>query len=334
MVSGMPLPKVHGDALRELSSIPRTRLGGYPTPVHELVRLPQTLGWPGRLLVKRDDAAHFAFGGNKVRKMEYYAAAAREAGADVLITTGGVQSNHARVVAATAARLGLGCVLVTNGPPPSALTANALLGDLLGAERQFVASREDRAPAMERLVADLTARGRRPFAIPLGASTGLGSLGFVLAVGELLAQIDPPDLIVHAASSGGTTAGLALGCALHGLRTRVLAVSADEPVDVLRASVARVVADAAALIGAGIDEREALARCEFTDAFVGEGYGIPTPASDEALRLCARTEALFLDPTYTAKAMAALVARLRGGVVDASARVVFWHTGGQVGLFR
>jgi D-cysteine desulfhydrase/L-cysteate sulfo-lyase len=139
---------------------------------------------------------------------------------------------------------------------------------------------------------------------------------------------------VHAASSGGTTAGLLAGCALHGLPTRLLAVSADEPVAVLLSEVARVIDELAALLGVPLPTAELLASCEITDAWVGEGYGVPSAASTEALRLCARSEALFLDPTYTAKAMAALVDGVRAGRIGPGTDVVFWHTGGQVGLFR
>ncbi|MCC6619541.1 MAG: pyridoxal-phosphate dependent enzyme [Chloroflexi bacterium] len=317
-----------------LAAVPRLQLAGWPTVVDDVPRLAAALGWSGPLRVKRDDAASFAFGGNKVRKMEFYAAAARAAGADTLVTIGGLQSNHARVVAATAARLGMACTLVTNGTRPDVTTANALLDELLGAGRVFVADRGDREPAMARVVADLEARGKRPFAIPLGASTGLGALGFVAAAGELFDQGPAPQLIVHAASTGGTTAGLLVGCALRGVATRILAVSADEPSGVLRDEVRRIVVEIAEELDVVLDVEALLANCTFTDAYVGEGYGIPTEASTCALRLCARTEALFLDPTYTAKAMAALVDVLRDGRLEPGAPVVFWHTGGQVGLFR
>lgn len=326
-------PALHG-ALARLAAVPRLRLADWPTAADDAPRLAAALGWSGPLLVKRDDAASFAFGGNKVRKMEFYAAAAQAAGADTLVTIGGLQSNHARVVAATAARLGMACTLVTNGIRPDVTTANALLDELLGAGHVFVADREDREPAMAGVVADLEARGKRPFAIPLGASTGLGALGFVVAAGELLDQCPTPQLIVHAASTGGTTAGLLVGCALRGVATRVLAVSADEPPDVLRDEVRRIVGEIAGELDVAFDVEALLASCAFTDAYVGEGYGIPTEASTAALRLCARTEALFLDPTYTAKAMAGMVDVLRDGRLDPGAPVVFWHTGGQVGLFR
>ena len=164
--------------------------------------------------MKRDDAIPFGFGGNKVRKLQLVAADALAAGADTLVTLGGVQSNHARATAAVAAKLGLRCLILANGRRQRRRTANALLDHLLGAEVEYIASREQRAPALHTAIERLRNAGRKPFAIPLGASTPLGALGFVRAIGELLQQTPPPSVIIHAASSGGTQAGLVAGCAL------------------------------------------------------------------------------------------------------------------------
>jgi len=281
--------------------------------------------------VKRDDAIGFGFGGNKIRKLRFVAAAARAAGADTLITCGGIQSNHARATAAVAARLGMRCILVANGAPQPRPTANALLAQLLGAEIRYVQSRQDRAPAMEAAASECSAAGRRPFVVPLGASTPLGAAAYALAVGELLQQTVAPDVIVHATSSGGTQAGLVAGCRLYGLSTRVIGVSADDPSAAIQLEIRRILTGLEQLTGL---EGGTLAdvAVDVDDRFVGPGYGEPTPASDEARDLAARREALFLDSTYTAKAMAALIARGRAGEFD-GATVVFWHTGGQVGLF-
>ena len=283
-----------------------------------------------RLLIKRDDAIAFGFGGNKVRKLAFVAAAAQAEGADTLITAGGVQSNHARATAATAAKLGMRAILVANGQPPARPAANALLDALLGAEVVYVSNRDERTPKMNEIADRLRAEGRRPYVIPIGASTPLGALGYVHAVAELIDQIKAPDVIVHSTSSGGTQAGIVAGCRLLGLQTRVIGVSADERAQVLQADVEAIVR--------GIDELvRPPARTSFTveidDRFVGEGYGVPTAASREAIDLTARTEAIFLDPTYTAKAMAGLIAYLRDHTFDDGQTVVFWHTGGQVGLF-
>jgi 1-aminocyclopropane-1-carboxylate deaminase/D-cysteine desulfhydrase-like pyridoxal-dependent ACC family enzyme len=324
----------HASALDQLDSIAALPLMRAPSPLEEMVRLRAALEVGGpRLLVKRDDAIPFGFGGNKVRKLQLVAAKALADGADTLITCGGVQSNHARATAATAARFGLGCVVVANGARPTALTGNALLLELLGAQVEYVATRAERDAGMERAAARLRREGRVPYVIPLGASTSLGAMAFARAIGEMLRQIEPPDVIVHACSSGGTQAGLLAGCALHGLTTRVVGVSADDPAAEIADKVSRIIAGMGRLLG--IDGEELAAACptEVDDSFVGEGYGVATAASREAQQLAARTEALFVDHTYTAKALAALIAYARDGRFRAGQTVLFWHTGGQVGLF-
>ena len=320
-------------AIRQANELPVIALGELPSPVEELHRLRAALGRGPRLLVKRDDAIPFGFGGNKVRKLAVVVAQAVANGADTLITVGGLQSNHARATAATAAKLGLKCHLIANGQRPDKLTGNALLDALLGADVEYVAERSDRVPAMQRAAERIRAAGGRPVEVPLGASTPLGAIGFVRAIGELLEQGVRPDVIVHATSSGGTQAGLVAGCALHGLSTRVIGVSADDPAADVERQVRSIIAGMSALLGPPLDEVAHDVTIEVDDTFVGGGYGVPTPASIEAQQLAARTEALFVDHTYTAKALAALIAYVRDGRIRPDASVLFWHTGGQVGLF-
>jgi len=321
------------EAVERLRALPATALFSAPTPVEEMKRLHAALGGGPRLVVKRDDAIPFGFGGNKVRKLQLVVAQAIEAGADTLVTTGGVQSNHARATAAAAAKLGLGCTIVANGSPPDRPTANALLDALLGAHVEYVSSREERAPAMRRVAEHLRAEGHTPYEIPLGASTPTGAAAFAIAIGELLEQTSAPDIIVHASSSGGTQAGLVAGCALYELPTRVIGVSADDSAADISAQVGRIIEGFAPMVG--LDARVLLDRAhiEVDDHFVGTGYGIPTDASREAQSMFARNEALFVDHTYTAKAAAALISYVRDGRFDEDATVLFWHTGGQVGLF-
>jgi 1-aminocyclopropane-1-carboxylate deaminase/D-cysteine desulfhydrase-like pyridoxal-dependent ACC family enzyme len=325
------------DALARLAALPAEPLFALPTPLDDAVRLRAALGSNApRILVKRDDAIPFGFGGNKVRKLQLVAAEARACGADTLITVGGVQSNHMRATASTAARLGLRCVLVANGAPPAPLRANALLDGLLGAELQYVSSREERAPKMREVAERLRRDGRVPYEVPLGASTPLGAAAFARAVGELVAQLPHgvvPDVIIHASSSGGTQAGLTAGCALHAMPTQVLGVSADDPASAIEAEVRRIIAGLGEMLGANGEELARSVHVRADDSFVGDGYGVPTPASQEAQSLAARTEALFVDHTYTAKALAALIAAVRAGRFRADQTIVFWHTGGQVGLF-
>ena len=319
--------------LARLGSIPSVPLGQLPSPIERMDRLRDALGGGPALFIKRDDAIPFAFGGNKVRKLPYVIAEALAQGADTLITCGGIQSNHARATTAAAVKYGLTPVLVANGAAPDKASGNALLDQLMGAEVHYVSSREARAPAMAMLADGLRAAGRKPYIVPLGASTPLGALGYVRAVGELIEQGVRPDVIVHACSSGGTTAGLASGCTLHGLATRIIGVSADDPA----AGVLRIVRETVAGVGTLLlEDGEDLSRraaVEIDDTQVGEGYGIPTERSREAQRLAATKEAIFVDHTYTAKALGALIAWVREGRFQPSETVVFWHTGGQVGIF-
>jgi 1-aminocyclopropane-1-carboxylate deaminase/D-cysteine desulfhydrase-like pyridoxal-dependent ACC family enzyme len=318
-------------------SMPAVALAPHATPVDDLRRLRAALGPTcPRLLMKRDDLLSFGLGGNKVRKMQAVAAEAIAAGADMLITCGGVQSNHARVTAAAGAVLGLGVVLVINrtaeGPPPPP-TGNARLDRLFGAEVEYVPSRDARARRMTEIAERRRAEGRKPFVVPLGASTATGALGFARGVQEIAAAGVRPDVIVHATSSGGTQAGLIAGCALFGLRPRILGISADDPAPVLSTVVDRLLDDMAARLSARRASVSADLSIEVDDSFVGGGYGVPTPASTEALELVARREGILLDPVYTSKAMAGLIARVRRHELTADQTVLFWHTGGTPGYF-
>ena len=322
-------------ALAALMSMPSVRLAPHATPVDELARLGAALGPSApRLLMKRDDLLSFGLGGNKVRKLQTVIAEAQAAGADTLITAGGLQSNHCRVTAAAGAACGLGVVLVLNGAPPETPTANTRLDRLFGAEIRFVPSREDRDPAMAEVAGELKAAGRRPFLVPIGASTPTGALGFARGIVELASAGVKPDAILHASSSGGTQAGLIAGCALVGLDARVVGVSADEPEASLRSIVERLLDGVAERLGAKRETVGLNRPIEIDDGQVGGGYGVPTEASTEALALVARREGILLDPTYTAKAAAGLLARVRSGAFRPDETILFWHTGGQVAFFQ
>jgi D-cysteine desulfhydrase family pyridoxal phosphate-dependent enzyme len=321
-------------ALAALMSLPSIPLAPHVTPVDEMIRLRAALG-PScpRLFIKRDDLLSFGMGGNKVRKMQTVAAEAMAARADTLITCGGLQSNHARVTAAAGAALGMRVVLVVNGAPQSRPTANALLDLLFGADVRYVASRDERAPMMASVAAELEAAGRKPFVVPLGASTATGAMGFAQGLTEIASAGLRPDAIVSSTSSGGTQAGLVAGAALLGLRARIVGVSADDSSERLTGVVRDLLGQMAARLGARPASLGVDTDVEVDDAFVGDGYGVPTPASVEALELVARREGILLDPVYTAKAMAGLIDRIRRGEFRADQTVLFWHTGGQVGVF-
>ncbi|HUK34113.1 MAG TPA: D-cysteine desulfhydrase family protein, partial [Vicinamibacterales bacterium] len=293
------------------ASVPTLTLAPLPTIVESLSNLSAILGGGPRLLIKRDDALGFALGGNKVRKLALLGARAQAEGCDTLITAGGLQSNHARVTAATAVRLGMRAVLVLNteqGRRPVRASANALLDALLGADVIYVPEREERIPAMHEAAKRLAATGRKVFTIPIGGSTPLGSLAYLQALVELLDQIPPPDVIVHATSSGGTQAGLVAACRLLGLPTRVVGIAADGPTAQIQSQVRANVEGIAELLQLNVDLVKRGTPIEIDDRFFGGGYAIPTEASREAIELMARTEAIFLDPVYTGKAMAGLIA--------------------------
>jgi len=321
------------DLRKALAPIPALVLAPLPTPVAPMARLSRVLGGGPNLLVKRDDTIGFAFGGNKVRKLALLAARAQADGADTLITAGGLQSNHARVTAAAAAFLGMRAVLVVNGKPQDRATANAFLDGLLGADVIYVDSREQRSDAMHAAAERLRREGRRVFEMPVGGSTPLGALAYLHAMLELVEQIAAPDVIVHATSSGGTQAGLVAACRLLGLRTRVIGIAADEPTAAIHAQVRTNIEGLAPLLSLDQLLLQRSGSIEIDDRFIGAGYGIPTDASREAIELTARTEAIFLDPVYTGKAMAGLIAYVRQQRFTDNQTVLFWHTGGQVGLF-
>lgn len=321
-------------ALASLTTLPRVTLAPHPTPIDTLTRLRAALGSScPALYMKRDDLISFGMGGNKVRKLQTVLAEAMAAGADTLITCGGLQSNHCRATAAAGAALGLRVVLVVNGAPQERPTGNALLDQLFGADVRYAAVRQDRAPMMEAVAAELVAVGRRPFVIPLGASTPIGAAGFAQGIEELLVSGLRPDVIVHASSSGGTQAGLIAGCALFGLKTRVVGISADEPSSSLQAIVTHLLEAMAERLGGSRAALGADRDVVVDDRCVGDGYGIPTADSTEALTMVARSEGIVLDPVYTAKAMAGLIRHVREGRFSAGETVLFWHTGGQAGLF-
>lgn len=316
------------EPIDRLKALPRAPFIGAPTPIQRLERLEQTLEARGPIFIKRDDAIPFGFGGNKVRKLELVMARALQEDVDAVITCGGVQSNHCRATAAAAVRVGVDCHLVLSGEAPPILTGNTRLDDLFGARLHFVADRADRVPMMAALEARLRAEGRKPQVIPLGASTPLGAAGLALGIFEMLDQGHRPDVIVHASSSGGTQGGLLAGLALARLETRLIGISADESEASLRLIVEDLEKGVLALAGSDAPPR----RAEVSDSFVGEGYGLATEASREAQILLARSEAIVVDHTYTAKALAGLIALVRARGLREGASILFWHTGGQVGV--
>jgi len=310
--------------------VPRLRFAHLPTPIDELGRLSKALGGP-RIFVKRDDATGLALGGNKTRKLEFLIADALKKGAATIVTAGAAQSNHCRQTAAAAAKFGLDCVLVLNGPRPEAASANILLDSLLGARIVWVERREDRERAQMEICAELETAGKAPYFMPYGGSTPIGALGYAFAVEEAMKQGMDADWYVFGTSSGGTHAGLVLGARLFGLRGKVLGISIDESEAWLKERVSSLASDASELLGPRIEVQpeDILAN----DAYCRAGYGVLTDAEIEAVGLFARTEGLLLDPVYTGRAAAGLIDLARKGFFGKNDTVLFWNTGGQPALF-
>ena len=315
----------------------RIALAMLPTPLERADRLSAAWGGP-TIWVKRDDLTGFGLSGNKVRKLEFHLAAARAAGADTVVTCGAAQSNHCRATALAAARLGLRCHLVLRTPDavsPDTLEGNHLLQRLAGSTVRFVDADgyADRARVMEDEAARLGAGGRPAVIIPEGASDALGMWGFVLAMQELADQLSmlprPPAAVWHAASSGGTTAGMAWAADRLGLDLPIVGVSVGETAAALHARIDAIWEDATALTGARLPDPD----IEILDAYVGGGYGVATTGE---LALQAEATSLtgqLYDPTYTGKALYALRSEIEGGRFSADAHVVFWHTGGGFAVF-
>jgi D-cysteine desulfhydrase family pyridoxal phosphate-dependent enzyme len=298
-----------------------TSLSHLPTPLDEAPRLSAELGV--RILVKRDDLTGLAMGGNKARKLDYLMRDALEKGCDTVVTAGGAQSNFARMTAAAAARLGMSCHLVLSGEAPSRFSGNLVLDRLFGAQLHFAGTGDwdELWQQVQRIAADA---GPRAYPMPVGGATPVGALSYVQAAGELLAQMDaPPDWIVLADGSGGTHAGLLAGLPAS---VRVLGIDVSRPPTPLAVSVPKLAAKTAALA-----KRPPPAGDVIIADHCGPKYASITEEAQHAVRLAARTEALVLDPVYTGKAMAGLIAAAKSGMLTGT--VVFLHTGGAVALF-
>jgi D-cysteine desulfhydrase family pyridoxal phosphate-dependent enzyme len=317
------------------ADLPRATLAPLPTPLHHLPRFSAAVG--AEVWMKRDDIGALGLAGNKVRKLEFVLGAARRDGADALVIVGAEQSNACRAAAAACAQLGMRCVLVLSGDEPDRATGNLLLDRLYGAEVRFAGTTDwaALAEAADRATDELRGVGASPATLPVGASSPLGAVGFVVAWFELLEQLDALDVaaatVVHASSSGGTHAGLVAGRRLseRGPRVRAIGVADDIYPD-MPGRYAEIATGAARLLGA---EAEIGPGDLWLDmAFLGAGYAVPTDEAIEAIRLLARTEGIACDPVYSGKALAAVVAAARAGEL-ADGATVFWHTGGHHALF-
>ncbi|MBN9489399.1 MAG: D-cysteine desulfhydrase family protein [Alphaproteobacteria bacterium] len=300
-------------------------------------RLSAHLGGPN-LWVKRDDCTGLGLGGNKLRKLDYVLRDAIDRGADTLVSGGVVQSNSQRQVAAAAAKLGLACHLaVYHGrlAPPSAeyeKTGNALLNRLFGAVLHDVPWNGDRNGAITALADELRGHGRQPYIVPYGVSNPLGAVGYASTLVEIAHQCGAlgfaPQAIVHCSGSGGTQAGLV--AARRGLPdSRIVGIDIDAEPERVRADVVAYAEAAAAYLDQPFDAADV----EVVAGHAGPAYGVPHQATIEAIKLGAALEGLVLDPVYSGKGLAGLIALIRSGRWTRGENVVFIHTGGAPALF-
>ena len=309
----------------KLNEFPRIPLGIFPTPIQKLENISRELGT--NVYVKRDDLTGVGLGGNKVRKLEFLLADAKRRGAEVVFTTGGAQSNHAMLTAACDLKLGMTPILILKKRGVTACQGNQLLEHLMGVDVRFMDTDDyaDIYAEMDRVGREL---GRPYYKIPCGGSNALGSLGYVACAKEIADQGGHFDHLICAEGSGGTMAGLALGARLYLPGTRVYGMMVDtDPFDEI---TPRLMREAAALLGE---------TCEITDQdftlrdMCGPGYAVSSAEGAAAVSLMARKEGLFLDPVYTGKAFAGLLAMAKEGAFKPEDRVLFVQTGGAGGLF-
>jgi len=327
-----------------LDSLPHVELLDGPTPIQRLSRIEEHLGLAARgirLFAKRDDVMSLGGGGNKLRKLEYHLGHARHIGADTLISTGGLQSNHARLTAAAAAKQGFACELYLSRMVPKDGTdyeanGNVLLDALFGAKPVLLARGENAMSYAEARTAALEREGRKAMVIPLGGSTPTGALGYARCAREIAQQETSMglhfDRVVVPNGSSGTQAGLVAGYVAMGRDPSVVrgySVLAD--VDKARQSTVALANEALALLGLAPTVTGDGVQIDASQ--LGGGYGVPTDAMKAAVRLAASREGLLLDPVYSGKAFAGLLDALRDGSVRDGEAVLFVVTGGTPGLF-
>ena len=319
--------------------LPRVRLAHLPTPLEPAARLSGAVGGPD-IWIKREDLSGLALGGNKARQVEFLMADALAHGAQAVLTTAAVQSNFCRACAAAGAALGIHVALLLRGDGTELVQGNFLLDRLFGAEVRFIDTRDPYdpivAPALDAFVADLQARGLKTHVLHMPGRTGsLGAAAMVDTGQEMARQFAEqgiePRAVYMATGSGLTVAGVALAFKALGLKTRVVGVSVQRGADFIRPLIVERANAAAQLLGLGVQLQGS--DFDIDDRHLGDGYGQPSPAGLEAMLLLGRLLGIVLDPVYTGKAMAGLLAQLRSGAQVDDRPVVFFHSGGAPGLF-
>lgn len=320
-------------ASKMILSVPARRaLAQTPTPIHYLPRLSRMLG--SQIYCKRDDLTGFGFGGNKIRKLEYLLSEAAQQRADAIVTCGSNQSNWCRMCAVAGAVLGMEVYLVLGGPVPRVDTGNIRLSRIAGAHISHIDTSDDALleSAARDLADSLRTRGRRVYQIGMGGSTGVGSLGYVNALDEVIEFERTAGVkfskVIQATGSAGTQAGLVAGSLLRGWEGEIIGMAVSRSSDLQQQKVREILLQ---MFAPADVER---ARVLVEDGFVGEGYRQRTEACAEALEIFARVEGIFLDEVYTGKAAAGLIQYGRSGRLREDESILFLHTGGTAQLFE
>jgi D-cysteine desulfhydrase family pyridoxal phosphate-dependent enzyme len=311
-----------------LDDIPRIKLANLPTPLDELKSLAKKYGFK-KLLIKRDDLTGFAGGGNKARKLEYDFAEIIKGRYDAVLTAGGIQSNHARMTAAAARKFGLDIKIVLGGPDFNEYKGNLLLDVLFGAEIRYLVNDDENdhlTSAMNQWADELKSKGRKPFTLPIGGSTGLGALGYVDAMKELAKQMNDKKVqIIMAIGSCGTFAGSILGAKMFLPEAKVIGISVSRTSKAIIQRIQEIITESAGILKQKINLDEI--SIESYDQYFTE-YGLMTKEGKDAILECANLEGILLDPIYTGKTMVGMIDLLRKGIIDPEIATIFLHTGG------
>jgi len=323
-----------------LSRFPRLHFAHLPTPLEPMPRLSELLDGPN-LWIKRDDCTGLSSGGNKSRKLEFLMADALQNRADTIVTQGGTQSNHARQTTAIAAKMGMACHLLLENPTgyddeAYVYSGNVLLDQLHGSIISKRPFGTDMNAAMEALAQQLRDDGKHPYIIPGGGSNEIGALGYVNAAIELITQANDRSLridhLLHASGSSGTQAGLLVGMEGMNSGIPVYGVNVSRPSKEQDDMVLDLARRTAVYMGLNSDlvNRDNVVT---NGDYFGDGYGLPTPAMAEAVKMMAQYEGILLDPVYSGKGFSGLIDLIRKGHFKKGENVVFLHTGGSVSLF-
>jgi D-cysteine desulfhydrase len=306
-------------------------LAQLPTPIQFMPRLSNELGV--KLYIKRDDLTECIGSGNKIRKLEYLLYDAVQKKADTLVSCGGIQSNHCRAVAWAAAKTGLSCVLALRGEKPAEIEGNLLLNRILGADTRFFSVQDFRdILAVEKTVTgELVEDGKHPYWIPMGGSNAVGTLGYVRMIREMASSPVSFDHLYLALGSGGTFAGVWLGCRHENVQSRIQGIAVCDDTSYFMNELSRIQREFLDWYGIMADFESAGEHID--DHHVGIGYALNTDQELKQLVHFASLEGLVLDPVYTLKAFLGMVSHIQSGKIEKGQSVLFVHTGGHSGLF-